>query len=151
MPLAIRRWFPLRGRAGAFVATAIGLLLLSGCGGGEEVTTLQGKVTYKGQPVTAGLINFMVEGGRPQGGGIQSDGSYQFDLPPGDYKIRIDTPRPNAAGSAESSAVTGAAAQTAAAPASAVTLPPEYAGFETSGLTVTVGSDSPQTHDIQIP
>ncbi|HEX6961089.1 MAG TPA: hypothetical protein VF175_04430, partial [Lacipirellula sp.] len=68
------------------------LPLLFGCGGGEPVTEVHGTITFNGKPVTAGLINFQAEGGQPLGGEIQSDGTYRYELPPGEYQVRIDTP-----------------------------------------------------------
>src|SRR6516164_8831509 len=52
-----------------------------GCGssGGTPVTLIpvKGKVTYKGQPLTKGVVEFEPEGyGRPAKGQLQSDGTF---------------------------------------------------------------------------
>lgn len=123
----------------------LSLLLVSiGCGSSGSTTTVAGKITHDGQPVTTGLINFMVEGGRPLGGGIGPDGGFSFDLPPGDYKVRIDSPPPLAPGSVE-----GQPAAPAGKPLVGQ-VPPKFANYETSGLTLTVGADSPQQQDFAL-
>ena len=134
--------------AGSLVAVS----LLSGCGGGDSATTVQGKITFDGKPVTTGLINFMPAKGQPLGGEIQPDGSYSYDLPPGDYKVRIDSPPPVPAGLQEGSAVTPAAAPPppTGKPGQGQ-VPPQYANFDTSGLTLTVGNESSQEHDFSLP
>jgi len=61
-----------------------------GCGSssGTPVTLIpvKGKVTYKGQPVTKGVIQFEPDGyGRPATGQLQSDGTFELStLKPGD-------------------------------------------------------------------
>gem|GEM_PF-3610665 len=68
------------------------LTLSTGCGSGGATVHVSGKITFQDKPVTSGLINFLPASGRPLGGGIQADGTYQYQLPPGEYKVRIDTP-----------------------------------------------------------
>jgi hypothetical protein len=65
------------------ILTALLFVAAWGCGSigsSEQLPTLipvTGKVTYKGRPVTKGLIRFEPEGyGRPARGQLQSDGSY---------------------------------------------------------------------------
>jgi hypothetical protein len=126
---------------------------LTGCGDGESTTTVQGTITFNDKPVTTGLINFMPSQGKPLGGDIQSDGTYSFDLPPGEYKVRIDSPPPIPAGLQEGSAVTS---NTPSLPGPSAKpgqgqVPPQFASYDTSGLTLTVGDESPQQHDIKLP
>lgn len=126
----------------------LSLLAISvGCGSSGSTTTVSGKITYNGRPVTTGLINFMVEGGRPLGGGIQPDGSFSFDLPPGNYKVRIDSPPPMAPGSVEGQPV----APTPAGKPPQGQVPPKFANYDSSGLTLAVGADSPQQQDFTLP
>lgn len=125
----------------------LSLLVASiGCSSSGSTTTVTGKITYDGKPVTTGLINFMVEGGRPLGGGIESDGSYSFDLPPGDYKVRIDSPPPPDPASLEAPPSTPAPAGRPLVGQ----VPPKFANYETSGLTLTVGADSSQQQDFAL-
>jgi len=74
-----------------FVALAV--LLVGpcwGCGssGGTPATLIpvKGKVTYKGQPLTKGVIEFEPDGyGRPARGQLQADGTFELTtLQPGD-------------------------------------------------------------------
>src|SRR5262245_29496822 len=86
----------------SFLALA-GLICLSfvglaGCGKSGNTTTVSGNISYNGKSVPGGLINFLAQGARPQGGAINPDGTYSFELPPGDYQVRIDTPPPLPAG-----------------------------------------------------
>jgi hypothetical protein len=66
--------------------------------------------------------------------------------------VRIETPSAAAASvPQETSAVSGAPAQSPAAAAPQNPLPPKYANFDTSGLTLTVTEDSPQEHNFTLP
>jgi hypothetical protein len=64
----------------AVIALLVLLLSASGCGKSGELPTLipvKGKVTYKGQPLTKGMIKFEPDGyGRPANGKIGSDGTF---------------------------------------------------------------------------
>jgi hypothetical protein len=62
-----------------------------GCGSGSAVPPtlipVKGKVTYKGQPVTKGVVRFEPDGGfgRMATGQLQSDGTFELStLKPGD-------------------------------------------------------------------
>ena len=130
-------------RAGVSAAL-LGLLsvALVGCGGsGAGGTTLKGAVSYKGAPVTSGVINFVKSGDRPLGGGIKPDGTYEFELPPGDYQVLINAPAPLPPDWKEGDPL----------PRKPPLVPENFSSFGTSGLTVTVGPESPQQHDITLP
>lgn len=61
-----------------------------GCGSSSgalpSLIPVKGKVTYKGQPVTKGRIQFEPDGyGRPASGSLQADGTFELTtLKPGD-------------------------------------------------------------------
>jgi hypothetical protein len=125
-------------------ALVLAIAVLTGCGdGGGATTSVQGKITYEGKPVTTGVINFQPARGQPLGGGIQADGSYAFDLPPGDYRVRIDAPPAVPAGYKEGGPV----------PKLPPRLVPErYADYNTSDLTATVsGEERSQSIDFVLP
>ena len=71
--------------------------LLSGCGGGAELTKAGGTVTYDGKPVPGGTIKFYpVNGGRSANATIEEDGTFTLSykkqgdgLPPGDYMVAV--------------------------------------------------------------
>lgn len=122
--------------SGLLVACFICLTAI-GCGASEGGTHLQGVVSYKGAPVTSGVINFVKAGSRPLGGALKSDGAYAFDMPPGEYQVLINAPAPLPAGWKEGDPL----------PKAPPLAPEKFASFGTSGLTVSVGQDSPQKHD----
>ena len=117
-------------------------LSLAGCGGGQNGTVVQGKVTYDGKPVTGGLINFYATGARPLGGPLESDGSFEFELPPGEYKVRVDAPASLPEGWREGDPLPKLGPRGA---------PEKYADYNTSGLTATVTAEnSEQTIDFNL-
>jgi hypothetical protein len=70
-------------RVHLFALASLVLVPCWGCGasgGGGAVASLvpvKGKVTYKGRPLTNGIVRFAPEGfGRPATGRLQSDGSF---------------------------------------------------------------------------
>jgi hypothetical protein len=116
---------------------ALFLATIVGCGGGGG-STVQGKVTYKGAPVTSGLINFKGSGAQPLGGALKEDGSYEFMLPAGSYQVRIDAPPVMPAGLKEGDPIPKLGPRLA---------PEKYADYGSSGLTLEVTEESPQQHD----
>ena len=130
-----------------FALAALITCFCIGCGGGPATTNVSGTVTFEGKPVTSGLINFRApSGGRPLGGGLQSDGAYEAELPAGDYLVRIDSPPEY---SQEVDAEGRLAVPKEVSPRQ---LPIEYASFEGSGLTATVSADeSSQQINFKLP
>lgn len=121
----------------------IGLLtsfsvLLAGCGSDGTVqpkSTVQGKVSYQGAPVTGGVVTFhstAESGAAPAAGQINDDGTYKVsNAEPGPVRITIDT-------SFQEGLPTY------------VELPAELSKPDTSGLTYDV-KDGEQEHDLIIP
>lgn len=78
-------------------ATAVGLIVLAGCGGdgGPKKHTVGGTVHYKGQPLAGGSIDFIPEDGdaSKQVGTSIKDGKYEFKgangVQAGKYKVSI--------------------------------------------------------------
>ena len=69
---------------------------LVGCGGGvaNAPANISGKVTYKGAPVTGGVVGFFATG--TEGGGysatISPDGTYSTsNIPAGEIKVTVET------------------------------------------------------------
>jgi hypothetical protein len=115
------------------------IVIALGCGG-EQAATISGNVTYNGKPVPAGLLNFRSSDGNSiLGGAINPDGTYSFELPPGEYQVRIDAPGkmpPWEEGQPEPKP----------GPRDA---PLKYADYATSGFTVTIG-DEDQERDFAL-
>jgi hypothetical protein len=123
-----------------FSTTLAGLLV--GCGSGEDphpaTVSVQGKVTYQGQPVPKGTITFQPAGGRPAVGEIKPDGTYRLSTfgemdgaIPGAHKVMI-------------LANTGDPTKMPSSPGYVVPkdlVPRKYASPETSGLEVNVSKD----------
>ncbi|MGL4552563.1 MAG: hypothetical protein ACRC33_15430 [Gemmataceae bacterium] len=76
-------------------AAALGLLVAAlGCGpGGIRREVVHGKVTFKGQPVSAGQIRFLIDS-MPTAMGQISKGAYRIDhlggVPVGSGKVEIE-------------------------------------------------------------
>ena len=84
-PLIAVRW---RGA----VALAISLLVLSGVGCGGKAT-VTGQVTYRGNPLPSGSVNFFDAHQNIVGTATIANGSYSIaNVPPGSVKISVTTP-----------------------------------------------------------
>ncbi len=69
-------------------------ILAIGCGGGETSSTVAGKVTYKGAPVTGGTLKFYPEGSKDVfiTGAINPDGTFSLiNVPKGKSKVVVET------------------------------------------------------------
>ena len=70
----------------------LGLFLLAvlvGCGG-DDKGSVEGTVTFDGQPVASGTVTFVkTEGGLVREGAVITDGAFQAQVPPGRYKIEV--------------------------------------------------------------
>jgi hypothetical protein len=69
---------------------AASLLLLTGCGGGPDLVSVSGEVTYDGAPVAEGQIVFAdVDGVAPTSHAPIASGKYKIETPAGAKKVRI--------------------------------------------------------------
>jgi hypothetical protein len=131
-----------------FAMAGVSLLLFSGCMGGDTGGRypVSGKVTFQGQPLKSGSIEFTTDSGE-RGGASIVDGAYdipgQNGLMPGTYTVRV-------------SSVTSAHA--------APEMPGESAAIEKSNkdqipaefntqskLSYEAGPGKPKTFDVTIP
>jgi hypothetical protein len=72
--------------------SAIAILAVAGCGGGNNNGRVEGKVTFDGQPVTGGNVTFFTSSGAAYSANIRSDGSYSIaDVPPGEMTVTVET------------------------------------------------------------
>jgi hypothetical protein len=81
----------------AFLVPAVALL---GCSRSDKLVPakVSGNITYNGQPIKAGNINFFTTDGVAYPGVISSDGTYSAsDLPEGDFVVTVETEHLNPA------------------------------------------------------
>ena len=82
------------------LAIALGFVLVpAGCEpAGAKLNPVAGSVTWKGQPVKSGTINFRSDDGKSVGTGVIVDGKYSIPaisgLPAGKYAVAISYPDP---------------------------------------------------------
>lgn len=130
-----------------FLLASAALVFLAGCSGSTaDIVKVSGKVTYDGQPVKVGNVQFLPVAGQtgvqPATGMILEDGSYQMTsvhgkgVQPGNYQVSVS--------SMESIDVT----ETPMPPKYLV--PEKYSTPQTSGLTVEVKAGAAMTHDITL-
>ena len=80
------------------LASLLVLIVLPGCGGDGAPPRypVSGKVTYQGQPVPEGIVNFIKVGGGAEAATLTADGTFDFKpiegLPAGDYQVFIIPP-----------------------------------------------------------
>ena len=131
------------------------LAVTAGCGdGGEGGTTVSGKVTVAGAPLTGGTIMFqpVTGGGGEANGMIMADGKYAVKgVAPGEYKVTVDTDSLRSAAS-QVKLPGGATPPPSSAQLNGLTyvkIDPKYSKAATSGLATTVGTKS-HTYDIDL-
>ena len=75
-------------------------LLIAGCGSGNNLATVRGRVTLNGRPLEGALVEFQptATGGSPSSGTTDAEGRYElmytFDTPgatPGEHAVSIRT------------------------------------------------------------
>lgn len=65
---------------------------LPGCRGTDEGQLITGTVSFRGQVVPRGIINFIGPDKVPLGGPIGPDGTYECRLAPGQYTVIVSAP-----------------------------------------------------------
>ncbi len=119
---------------------------LVGCGSGQG--TIDGRVTYKGAPVTGGTITFHLDGGKTVPGVIDSNGKYGANTTVfGKATVAIETAslKPGIMPVGDGPKVTGdSMPKTPGGSAMPVfvKIPDKYADAKTSGLTADLKSGS---------
>ncbi|HET6573872.1 MAG TPA: carboxypeptidase regulatory-like domain-containing protein [Fimbriiglobus sp.] len=78
-------------RAAALVGAAV--LLAAGCGSTDKPIDVSGKVTFKGEPVAEGSVQFVEDRtGRGAEVDLRPDGTYKASLFAGEYKVVVTPP-----------------------------------------------------------
>jgi hypothetical protein len=130
------RWF-----AGILGLAAI-VVAASGCGGNKKVT-INGTVSYKGQRLSGGMLQFAgLNGAAPSAAPIHPDGTFiMTDVVPGELKVSIAA-TPQSSGPCGDKMASGPKI-------TAADLPEKYRDPERSGLRYTITPDTRQL-DIKI-
>jgi type 1 fimbria pilin len=122
----------------ALVGAAV--LLAGGCGSAERPVDVSGTVTFKGEPVTEGSVQFVED---RTGRGAQVDlgpgGTYKASLFPGEYKVVVTPPYMVD----ESKGIPNPYYK------KVKNIPAKYHSTDTSGLTAVVSPDR-TTHDFNM-
>ena len=113
---------------------------VSACSKGIRKITVNGTVSYKGQKLSSGLLQFVGENGAYSASSIQPDGKYiMTDVVPGETKIGImQTP--------ESSGSSGGDTRPGSPKLPPVNLPEKFRNAETSGVKYTITADTRELH-----
>ena len=128
-----------RSRAGAALVGAA-VLFAAGCGAAEKPVDVSGKVTYKGEPVSEGSIQFMEDRtGRGAQVELGPGGTYKVSLLPGEYKVVVTPP----AVIDESQGMPNPYYK------KVKNIPVKYHSTDTSGFTAAVSPDK-STHDFNM-
>jgi hypothetical protein len=126
------------GSAAALVGAAV--LLAAGCGSAEKPIDISGKVTFKGQPVTEGSVQFIEDRtGRGAEVDLGPDGTYQARLFAGEYKVVVTPPY----------MVDTSSGMPNPYYKKVKNIPKKYESTETSRLTAVVSPDQ-TTHDFAL-
>jgi hypothetical protein len=132
-----------------FLAGALALLLCAGCADGPKRSEVAGKVTFQGQPLDEGLIEFHpLDGQGTKSGALVYKGEYKIPrskgLSPGRYKVTIvGGDGAPTTGNAEPSE-----RRPGFVPGRTERIPPEY---NTNSNVIREVKDSAHTFDFNIP
>jgi hypothetical protein len=112
----------------------------NGCGRSSDVLPVQGKVSYRGEPVTNGSITFFPAQGRPESAPLSDEGAYEIHLPPGDYRVTINVGLTLPPGWKEGDPV----------PRPTIVLPPQYSTPAKSALTAQISPELTESIDFPL-
>ncbi len=112
----------------------------SGCGSASDTASVNGNITYQGQPLTSGLVTFFPSSGRPVNAATKPDGHYTAELAPGDYTVTVTYAEPLPAGYKEGDPL----------PKPKIILPPEYSTRAKSALSASVASDQSEPINFEL-
>ena len=114
--------------------------MAAGCGSGEKPIDVSGKVTFKGEPVTEGSVQFIDDRtGRGAEVDLGPDGTYKASLFAGEYKVVVTPPYIVD----ESKGIPNPYYK------KVKNIPAKYHSTDTSGLTAAVSPDK-TTHDFDL-
>jgi hypothetical protein len=139
MPTPWSNYFP--GRLLGLAAVVV--VIVSGCTGKGKKVTINGTISYRGQPVPSGILRFVGPEGSHSAAVIQPDGTFIItDVVPGEVKVGV-TQGPRGRGDSS-----GKGENKPKKPL--VLLPAKYLNPETSGVKYTIGSHT-TTLNVEFP
>src|SRR5687767_11509641 len=112
----------------------------AGCGESSNEVSVEGKVTYRGEPLDKGSVMFFPSTGRPAAAALSEGGEYSLELLPGLYTVTVNVGPDLPPGFREGDPV----------PPPKIVLPPEYTSLVRSRLTATVSDDSDEPIDFDL-
>lgn len=113
-------------------------LILPGCGGGQPVAPVEGKVTYKGVPLKFGSVTFQPEIGPRALGLIQPDGTFRLSTHGNSDGAIVGTHRVRIVCAEHQNPELQKTAEAAEGMCSRSLIPEKYTFPETSGFQVEV-------------
>lgn len=118
-------------------ACVLGLAVAAGCSQGVKKVTVKGTVSYKGQPVRSGILQFVGADGSYSAAVVQPDGTFLItDVVPGEVRVGVQE-APSGGESSDPRADKGGKTPD-------VPLPVKYKNPQTSGLSYTITPDTKQ-------
>jgi hypothetical protein len=102
-----------------------------GCRNQSDEVSVEGRVTFRGQPLPNGSVTFYPTVGRPVNAPLGAGGEYSTQLPPGEYAVTVSYTEPLPEGFKEGDPT----------PRPKFVLPPEYTTRARSKLIATVSED----------
>lgn len=120
-----------------FGLVAVIAVAVAGCSKGVKKVTVHGTVSYKGQPLQSGVLQFVGPEGAYSAGAIQSDGTYIVtDVVPGEVKVAVaEAPQGSGGPSADEK-------KSAGPKKPPVSLPDKFHDPEKSGMKYTITPDT---------
>mgnify|MGYP002621432673 CR=1 FL=1 len=120
----------------------LALGLFAGCEQQPVTQQVQGTVKFQGKPLDHGMVSFLAPGARPIGAPIATDGTYQVQLPPGDYDVVVISPPKLPEGFKEGDPLPQPLPEG---------LPAKFSRKESSGLSASIElQESPQKVDFEL-
>lgn len=126
---------PIRPRPSALVIAACSVLLLSGCGGGENLQSVSGVVTCDGTPLTQGSVRFVPDTSKGNTAKTEPAGTIGSD---GKYSVLTDGKSGAPAGWYKVSVASGIIPESSNPNVNKAPFAAKYSNPETSGLSVEV-------------
>jgi hypothetical protein len=114
------------------LAVALASIVLLGCGESSPHVTVAGRVALQEKPLPDAKLTFFPASGRPVTAQVSTDGQYEVELLPGEYRVVVDLGVALPPGYKEGDPL----------PPPPVMLPPKYTRRVDTPLTATVTPES---------